>query len=115
MPESQRGVNPLREVKQWGDLKQTLEAPRNAWDRFSGSHFAGMNDHDSFCAACEVLREGLERELGQADHIREALDRVFGVKGAAGESRVPPNEKDRPEGRPLKHATPASEDVLRKG
>jgi hypothetical protein len=58
------------------------EAPRRAWDRFSGSHFAGMNDHDSFCAACAVLREELEKALGaeEADSpaTDRALDSVFG-------------------------------------
>lgn len=60
----------------------SIEAPRRAWDRFSGSHFAGMNDHDSFRAACEVLREELARELEErlpdrCCDIDGALDAVF--------------------------------------
>jgi hypothetical protein len=64
------------------------EAPRRAWDRFSGSHFAGMNDHDSFCAACDVLREELaslllaevsaEDFMVREGEVERALDRVFG-------------------------------------
>lgn len=62
----------------------SVEAPRRAWDRFSGSHFAGLNDHDSFVAACEVLREELEKALDTSNlpiddsEYGPVLDSVFG-------------------------------------
>jgi len=62
------------------------EAPQRAWDRFSGCHFAGMNDHDSFAEACEVLREQLGKAIESSNlpidesEFGPVLDEVFGTE-----------------------------------
>lgn len=60
------------------------ELPSYVWDRFSGSHFAGMNDHDSLAAALEVLRERLRREFERVDlepdRVEIALNAAFETK-----------------------------------
>jgi hypothetical protein len=60
------------------------EVPQRAWDRFSGSHFAGLNDYESLREACGVLRGELEKALDASNlpiddsEYGPVLDVVFG-------------------------------------